>query len=91
MPPADRARLLAFASLNASTSRGAPGTTEAGAQGLPAECVTPHDLQRSPNLKLIGRLSEKASPNLPESSFLLFVLVVKEFLAQRKKTISRQP
>jgi hypothetical protein len=33
-------------------------------------------------------LNENAPPNLPESSFLLLLLVVKEFLAQRKKTIS---
>jgi hypothetical protein len=80
MRPDERARLLDFADLNARTRRGPPETVEVGESGLPPSCVTPHDLQRSPNLKVIGRLRENKAPNLPKSSFWLFVLLLKEHL-----------
>jgi hypothetical protein len=87
MTPAERARLLDFAEQNARTRRGPAETIEVGAKGLPPECVTPHDLQRSPNLKPIGRLHENAAPNLPKSSFMLLLLVLKEYFGSDERAI----
>jgi hypothetical protein len=84
MPPEERARLLDFADRNDRARRGPGETIEAGENGLPPSCVTPHDLQRSPNLKVIGRLSENAAPNLPKSSFWLLVLLFKEYLRPKQ-------
>jgi len=87
LTPEERGRLLDFAEKNARTRRGPPETIEVGETGLPPECVTPHDLQRSPNLKVLGRLHENPAPNLPQSSFLLFLMVVKEYLHKGKRGI----
>jgi len=37
----------------------------AGGPWVPVSCVTPRDLQDSPNLDFVGRLSEKAMPEMP--------------------------
>jgi hypothetical protein len=83
MTPAERARVLEFADLNANTRQDSIDTMEAGEQGIPPNCVTPHDLQRSPNLKVIGRLSERTAPNLPQSTFMLFVRLARDLWAER--------
>jgi len=58
---------------------------------LPSGSVTPHDLQTSPSLRLLGRLSERRTrPSVvDESTFLLFMELVRDYLPNPLKTLSR--
>ena len=86
MTDAEKARLLVYADAVASTDAGTYGVMTTGNTGLPPNCVSPRDLQRSPNLRKLGRVSEKKDPpNLPKSTFALFLLLVKEYLKHKAK------
>jgi hypothetical protein len=58
---------------------------------LPPGCVTPHDLQTSPSLRKLGRLSpwKPRPPADSEPSWRLFIEAIKEF-THKQKTLSRQ-
>jgi hypothetical protein len=75
----ERQRLLEFAAANILTDTNTTRLMRAGDGGIPPSCVTPRDLQRSPNLRLLGRLSENPAPALPKSTFKLFLMLLKEF------------
>jgi hypothetical protein len=81
----ERERLLEFAEANLVSGAKAVRLMDAGHRGIPPSCVTPRDLQRSPNLRKLGRLSENASPSLPKSTFGLFLLLLKEYLGFKVK------
>lgn len=75
----EKERLLEFAELNADGGANTTRRLDVGDRGVPFQCVSPRDLERSPNLEFIGRLSEKRTPDLPESSFALFVRMLRDF------------
>lgn len=81
----DSQQLAIFALTQSQTSLLALNVTTAGASDLPFACVTPHDLERSPSLEYLGRLSEK--PNLPGArpTWLLFLRLAASLVAARFK------
>ena len=85
----EREHLLRFAAANLTTDSTSVLLMPAGKKDLPPNCVTPHDLQRSPNLRYLGRLSEKPAPNLPSSTFKLLMLVLKDYLREKVKRASK--
>lgn len=58
---------------------------------IPPGCVTPRDLQTSPNLRLIGRLSEKPTPPAAsEPTWRLVLDLIREYGPHKQETLSRQ-
>lgn len=86
MQPNENSGLQQFAlQFRADTS---PGT--GGAKNLPPGFVTPHDLQTSPSLRKLGRLSQNPTPPAAtQSNFRLFLAMIWEFL-HPAKSISRR-
>jgi hypothetical protein len=58
---------------------------------LPPGSVTPRDLQTSPSLTLLGRLSETKEPpdTVSHSTLRLLLAVIREYWPHRTKTLSR--
>ncbi len=58
----DPQQLADFARAHAQARRGPALRLQAGGPSLPPGCVTPRDLQRSPSLDFVGRISEESGP-----------------------------
>lgn len=86
----EKERLLEFAEANAVTDANRVRLMRAGDGGIDPSCVTPRDLQRSPNLRLLGRLSENPPPSLPKSSFMLFLILLREYLGFKAKRVFKR-
>lgn len=54
-----------------------PGLREVGGPLAPLGCVTPHDLQHSPNLQPVGRLSQRRAKPLPRKGLGRLVRLLK--------------
>jgi len=59
VPGVEREALLAWAAAHSSALTGGTHRATRGGRKVPLSCVTPRDLQRSPNLKCVGRLRKR--------------------------------
>ena len=67
-PGVRRAALTAWADAQSRALKFGPHATKGGGPDVPLACVTPHDLQRSPDLKCVGRVSPPPGAALSDTT-----------------------